>query len=876
MGWFGDLLKRLVPRGADRSEADAERLRIAFRARYHDFKLLLEANRRALEIMAEIEERLDGARPFGMAWVRARCTRIASLVLRIVRRLDDLAPGRYAPLLESYRAIQQRISAALERHGRLAEGPLTLPLGEITANSAGRVGGKLASLGEARNRAGVPVPDGFAVTAAGFRRFMEHGDLQTEIERRLQVVGGEDPARLYRASNEIQQLIVQASLPDDLARAILEQYERLEQAYGAGVPVAVRSSAVDEDVTGASLAGQYRSELNVRKDALLAAYKAVVASKYGLPAMTYRIERGLPDEDVAMCVGVLPMVDARAGGVLYSRNPLEPADDSIIINSAWGLPKPVVEGRIPSDLFVVARGEPVRIRSREIADKDTRFVCYPEEGICRLDATGEERTRPSLTEEQVEQLARLALRLERHYAAPQDVEWAIDGQGRAVVLQSRGLALPAAPGGPVEPPAEEQERLAEVLACGGITASRGAAAGPVFVVEKEADGLRFPDGAVLVTVQPLPRLANLLGRAAAVVAEHGSVAGHLANVAREFRVPALFGVGAAASRLEPGRLVTVDADRRTVYDGRVESLLRARAPRAHPLEGSPVHQALHAAARQITPLHLLDPDAPEFRPERCRTLHDITRFCHEKAVQEMFRFGKEHRFPERSSKQLYCDVPMQWWVLNLDDGFKAEAQGRYVQLDNVASVPMLALWEGITAVPWEGPPALDGRGFMSVMFGATTNTALTTGVRSRYADRNYFMISRDYCSLSSRLGAHFSIIEAMVGDRALENYISFQFKGGAADYDRRLRRVVFLREVLDEYAFRCELNEDNLLARLEGREMEYMKSRLRILGYLTIHTRQLDMVMARPAAVERYRDKLHRDIAGILGQESPRRTEGDG
>jgi pyruvate,water dikinase len=866
MGRLRDLLRRLTSGRPAEPVAGAEHLRLEFKTRYNSFKLLLDANTKALEIMAEMDETLRGLRPFGMTFVRARCTRVITHVWQMTKRLNDLAPGKYAALQERFKSIREQVNHIVEAAPRTGEGKLALPLGEVTRALADQVGGKMANLGQIRQRPGIEVPDGFVVTAQGFRRFMEHNELQTEIDRRLQAAGAEQLEHFSELSGEIRELIAGAEIPRDLEQAIREQYALLERSDGPGVLVAVRSSALGEDIPDASFAGQHDSKLNVPGGSLLDTYKAVVASKYSLPAMIYRLNRGIRDESEIMCVGVLAMVDAVAGGVLYTRNPVDSADDSVIVSSTWGLPVAVVEGSVAGDLWVVARGDPPEVRRREIARKQKKATRLPDEGIRQVELSGEEGARPSLTDEQVLELTRLGLRLEEDDDAPQDIEWALDRDGRIMLLQCRRLPLVQSldsAGGQAEAEAAPEP----VILRGTVTASPGAAAGPVFTVRTEPEALQFPDGAVLVTVQPLPRWATLLSRAAAVVSEQGTVAGHLANVAREFRVPALFGAEAAVERLRVGEVVTVDADGRAVREGRVEKLLARAHPPRNLMAGSPVHAALAAAAPHITPLHLLDPDGAGFTAEKCTTLHDITRFCHEKAVQEMFGFGRDHHFPERSSKQLYCDVPMQWWVLNLDDGFSEEVEGKYVRLESIASIPMLALWEGIIAIPWEGPPPIDGKGLMSVILEATTNANLAAGRRSSYADRNYFMISKNYCCLTSRLGAHFSIIEALVGERAGENYVSFQFKGGAADYDRRLKRVVFLKEILEDCGFHVELNQDNVIARLEGHEKKFIQGRIRILGYLTIHTRQLDMIMSSPSSVGYYRTKIKDDIRSILSRD---------
>lgn len=832
---------------------DAERLRFEFRRRYNWFRRLLRADQGALEDMAEIQALLGSGKPFGMVRVQTVCAHVSLEVWKIVDSMRRLAPERYEALEDNFAEIRANIDARLRPLAKVEKGPLVLDMSEVTLEKTDQVGPKLAMLGEIANGLGMKTPRGFAVTAAGFRRFMRDNQLGEEIERRTRAADATDLDELHALSSAIQGLIMDSPLPAELTA----EFQRASARYNKSM--AVRSSALSEDSADTSFAGLHRSVLNVDPENLVRAYKEVVAGLYSLPAMTYRFNRGIPDWDAVMCVGVLEMVQARSGGVLYTSDPLG-RRPGMVVNAVWGLPKPIVEGRCGGDTFHVSP-DGTLVDEVHPEEKECQYLAMPEEGVARRPIGPDERLALSISEKEALALAALARKLEDRFGGPLDMEWAIAQGGEIFVLQSRPLQ-------PVRGPEETTGRdllETEAMLKGGVIASPGVAGGPVKQVKKTMDMLDFPEGAVLVTPLALPRLASLLGRASAVVAETGSVTGHLATVCREYGVPALFGLPDAIEKLPDGQTVTVDADRGLVIQGMpADGIVRKSG--WDKIE-TPVRKALKDAAEFITPLYLVDPTSPYFRAGNVQTYHDITRFCHQKAVEEMFNFGRDHKFPERSSKQLvYNDTPTRWWVLNLDDGFKAEVQGAHVRLEEIACMPMLAIWQGVTAVPWEGPPPLDAGGFLSVMFRSTIDRSLVAGARAKQTERNYFMISKHYCSLTSRLGYHFSTIETMVTERPSENYAVFRFQGGAADDARRERRVDLIADILEDNGFVAEKRQDRLNARIQGLAEEEMYRALRILGFLSIHTRQIDMVLSSSADINRYENKLRNQMTEALAQ----------
>lgn len=807
--------------------------------------------------MAELEKVYYSGESYRMAVVRSKINTILVNVYKMIRGLREMAGGRYTELEEIFDKISCELSGIIERKPEFRDGPFILPLGEVTRRDREQVGEKMANLGELSAIPSLLVPPGFVVTATATRRFLT-GTHIDEINRRLQTLDPDDMDGLYRACSEIKKMIIDSPLPAELEEMLVAGYRSLEEKNGPGCLVALRSSGLGEDSAGVSFAGLYRTILDVDRERLTTAYKEVVAGKYGARAIAYRRKRGYRHEDIEMCVGCLAMVDAVVSGVTYSRVPGGEEAEVMSINAVKGVGRGVVDGIAATDFFLLARNPPYSVVRQELGH-----------GAFKNEHNLAE---PILNTEQLRLLAEKAIVIETYFGEPQDIEWSFAVDGTLNILQSRPMMRPdpAAKKETIPAPAAHAEGELPFLT-GGVCAAAGIASGQVFHVNSDEEMRTFPNGAMLVLEHPLPEWAPLVSRAAAVIAETGSEAGHLATISREFGIPALFGVSGVRQRLVQGDIITINSQAKSLYHGVREDLLSQRGVKRDIMAGSPVQRILTEALQLITPLNLNDPTSLQFKSSWCETLHDITRFCHEKSVAEMFTLGRGSHFDPGGAKRLVGDVPLEWWVIDLADGFKPGVanEAGTIRIDEIVSEPMLAIWQGISAYPWQGPPPISAKGFGSIIFQSAMRPDIDPSVATPLTTKNYFLISANFCNLSVRLGYHYAMIEAYLSDLLTESYVTFRFKGGAADTRRKAVRAKLLAEILQHYGFRVELRSDALLARVKKQSAEYLRERLRILGYLTLHARQLDMVMTQPQAVERYRQKFRQEIDAMLAIDAP-------
>ncbi|MBO4369677.1 MAG: phosphoenolpyruvate synthase [Desulfovibrio sp.] len=829
-----------------RAKAHEEALRLKIVERCRQFRRLLARNKSALELMSDMEAHLEGTRHFDMDYVRSSGQKVTSAVHQMVQCLQALGGHSFTSLEDAFARIDAQIShllAQTDTQKPFPEAPLTLPLSAIRLDHARVVGGKMANLGEIQANVGLSVPNGFAITVSAYDHFMASNDLARYVHEKIESCDLTSLDEAMRLSQDLQAAILSAPLPSDLETAIVAAVDALLAQEGESVLLALRSSAIGEDSKETTFAGQYRSELNVPPEEACHVWKEIIASKYSLSAMSYRLQKGIPDASAPMCVGVLAMVQAVCGGVAYSRNPVATPgkEDCVVINAVKGLPESVVDGASIPDVFLCSHAEPPVILERR-TERNMLHGIMKDEQICHL--------------------AHVTLALEEYYAEPQDVEWALNQKGELIILQSRPLQIAS------QEESEGENSItpdsdAVILAQGGIPASSGVSIGQPCILRKEADMFSFPGGGIMVVERAFPRWATLLPRAKGLISETGGAAGHLASVAREYKIPALFSLKNACSLLANQGEITLDAGRARVYLGRHEELLpKKRRDAAERLQKSQAYQELVKLCELVTPLHLLDPQSPDFRAEKCSSLHDITRFCHENAVNLLF--DSQDTQGEKIGKQLKVGAKLQYWIVDMGHAFSHTVDGPVVDLKEILSVPMLALWDGMTAIPWLGPPSAGAAGFMSVVLESTMNPELESTAPTTMTERNFFILDRDYMILQARYGYHFCTVECRACEKRSENFVTFQFKGGAADRERRILRVKMLAGLLEEFQFRVDVREDALSAVAEGFSYDNTLRRTCLLGYLLIHSRQSDTIMLDGSRAGAFRAKLLSDMQTVF------------
>jgi len=460
---------------------------------------------------------------------------------------------------------------------------------ELGVGDVALVGGKNASLGELyRHLAaeGVKVPNGFATTAAAYRRYLAHNQLDQRIGEALHDLDTRDVRALAVTGAKIRQWLMRGDIPDDLAAEIRVAYKELAAEYGPSPDVAVRSSATAEDLPTASFAGQQETYLNIRgTENLLATCKRVFASLFTDRAISYRVDQGFDHMSVALSIGVQKMVraDLGAAGVMFTLDTETGFRDVVFINAAYGLGENVVQGSVNPDEFYVFKTTLASghrpILKRQLGSKERKLI-YAADAMAGVSTRNipvkkQERERFALNDDEVLQLARYAVAIEQHYSKqagrpmPMDIEWAKDGESNQLfILQARPETVHAAKATHALETYRLQQR-GPVLATGKSVGQK-IAAGTARVILEAKDMNELKAGEVLITDITDPDWEPVMKIAAAIVTNRGGRTCHAAIVARELGIPAIVGCGDATQRIASGSAVTVscaEGDDGNVYQG---------------------------------------------------------------------------------------------------------------------------------------------------------------------------------------------------------------------------------------------------------------------------------------------------------------------
>ncbi len=442
-----------------------------------------------------------------------------------------------------------------------------IPFQQLGMHDVGKVGGKNASLGEMVSHlaaVGVKVPDGFATTADAFNDFLQQSGLKSQIDQQLKTLDVDDVDTLAKVGAQIRQSILDTPFQPDFQAAITQSYQALTAESGDEVSFAVRSSATAEDLPDASFAGQQETFLNIKGlDNILEAIKLVFASLFNDRAISYRVHQGFEHSEVALSAGIQRMVrsDIGSSGVMFTIDTESGFQDVVFITSSYGLGETVVQGAVNPDEFYVHK--PTLEKNRPaIVRKSTQTI----------DVEEQDRMKFSLTDQEVETLARYALIIEKHYQRPMDIEWGKDGiDGKLYILQARPETVKSRADANVIERFQLKNR-GEILAKGRSIGQR-IGAGTVRILNNIKEMSKVQVGDVLVTDMTDPDWEPIMKRASAIVTNRGGRTCHAAIIARELGIPAVVGCGNATKTIPDGEQVTVscsEGDTGFIYRGNLE------------------------------------------------------------------------------------------------------------------------------------------------------------------------------------------------------------------------------------------------------------------------------------------------------------------
>ncbi len=809
---------------------------------FNTFRAILTQNNRILELIADMGDKLSGEYVFDKQYIISACEEISDQVYKLIYNLNVIGDHKYLELYEAFERIHRQIQEELAGRPTIPESSYTILLGSITRDLSDEVGNKAANLGEIKNVLNLQTPDGFAITTKAFKDFMEQNNITEIVEHILTHWDGLDEEFFFDAAREIQKKILVGRFPRRMVAEIDKVIEVVSEENQAEYPFfAVRSSAWLED-SEHSFAGLHKSVLNVGKSGVLDAYKEVLASLYSCDAWIYRYNKGFHEHEAVLGVLCQLMVDPLCSGVLYTLHPTEPDKEVMLVSASWGLGPTVVEGVARVDEYQLDRSPPHQITSLKIVKKEKQLALLDEGGTSWITVPEEKQNEPCLNSEQLKQLADIGMLIERYFKRPQDIEWAIDKNGEIHILQARPLTIQKLELRPDCDLSHLLETVPVIMSNRGTVVQRGIAAGSVFVVNEDTDLERVPHGVILVTKYTSTRLARVIRKVRGIITDYGSPTGHMATVAREFRVPTIVDTGIATEVLKDGMEITLDATQNIIFKGKIKELCFYELTEEAVFEESYEYRLLKRILKKLSPLNLIDPHDRNFTPEGCMTYHDIARFVHEKAVEEIIRISEvyPHQLGSRP-KRLDIPIPLGIMLIDIGDGTSVDAKERVVGVEHITSTPLKALLEGLLLPGmWNTEPVVVD--FKSLMSSITRTFSPSTASPDQIG-RNLVVASKDYMNMNLRLGYHFNIVDSYIVENPNDNYAYFRFLGGVTDSIKRSRRAVCIAEILDHFDFKTETRGDLVVGRIKKLSSERMCERMKILGALIGYTRQLDTQM---------------------------------